>query len=90
MRGDIIKRIFGTIIGFYLIVFIFASPIYSFIFPWGGVGETYLYPIYFGLIVLSAIIVICTCIIIEEIRELQQKINQEIMKIHDNNEEEKK
>lgn len=79
------KKVLGTIIGFYLIVFIFAVPIYSFLFPYGGVAETYLQPIYFGLIVLSAIIVICTCIILEEIKNLKQ----EIMKIKEDRKEEK-
>ena len=79
------KKVIGTIIGFYLIVFFFAAPIYSLLFPNGGVAETHLHPIYFGLIVLSAIIVICTCIILEEIKNLKQ----EVMKIKDDRKEEK-
>ncbi|MDD3395131.1 MAG: hypothetical protein PHG19_10920 [Anaerotignum sp.] len=87
------KKIIGTMIGFYFIVFFFAGPIYSFIFPWGGVGETHLHPIYFGLIVLSVLIVICTSMITEEIRDLKQELKlelkQELMKISDHDEEEK-
>lgn len=79
------KKVIKTIIGFYLIVFVFAAPIYSFLFPNGGVAETHLHPIYFGLIVLSAIIVICTSIILEEIKNLKQ----EVMKIKDDRKEEK-
>ncbi|MEA5055954.1 MAG: hypothetical protein VB047_00135 [Anaerotignum propionicum] len=79
------KKIIGTVIGYYLICFILAVIIYSFLFPYGGVVETHLYPIYFGLIVLSAIIVICTCIVLEEIKNLKQ----EVMKVKDDRKEEK-
>ncbi|WP_312070538.1 hypothetical protein [Anaerotignum propionicum] len=79
------KKIIATVIGYYLIVFVFAAPIYSFLFPNGGVEETHLHPIYFGLIVLCAIIVICTSIILEETKNLKQ----EVMKIKDDRKEEK-
>lgn len=79
------KKIIGTVIGYYLVFFILAAPIYSFLFPYGGVAETYLHPIYFGLIVLSAIIVICTCVILEEIKNLKQ----ELMKIKGESKEER-
>jgi len=79
------KKVIKAIIGFYLIVFFFAAPIYSLLFPNGGVAETHLHPIYFGLIVLCAIIVICTSIILEEIKNLKQ----ELMKVKDDRKEEK-
>ncbi|KAF5039000.1 hypothetical protein DSECCO2_548440 [anaerobic digester metagenome] len=80
------KNTIGTVIGYYLVFSILAVLFYSFLFPYGGgVAETYLHRIYFGLMVLSAIIVICTCIILEEIKNLKQ----EIMKIKEDRKEEK-
>lgn len=79
------KNIIGTVIGYYLVFFTLAVLIYSFLFPYGGVAETDLHRIYFGLMVLSAIIVICTCIILEEIKNLKE----ELMKIKDESKEEK-
>ena len=37
----------------------------------GGVEQTYLYPIYAGIILLAGLIVGCTVIILEEIRSLK-------------------
>ncbi|MDD3394871.1 MAG: hypothetical protein PHG19_09560 [Anaerotignum sp.] len=79
------KKIIGTVIGYYLVFFILAVLIYSFLFPYGGVAEPYLHRIYFGLMVLSAFIVICTCIILEEIKNLKE----ELMKIKEDSKEEK-
>lgn len=76
-------RIIKTAIGFYLLVFVFATPFYPFLFPWGGAQETYLHPIYFGLIALSVLIVICTILILEEI----QSLKQELMKTSESNEQ---
>ncbi len=36
----------------------------------GGVDETFLYPIYAGIILLAVLVAICTCVILEEIRSL--------------------
>lgn len=41
----------------------------------GGVQETYLYPIYGGIILLAVLIATCTCVIIEELRNLNRKEN---------------
>ena len=38
----------------------------------GGVEQTYLYPIYAGIILLAGLIVGCTVIILEEIRSLKK------------------
>ncbi|WP_304509985.1 hypothetical protein [Anaerotignum sp.] len=78
------KKNIGTVIGYYLICFTLAVIIYSFLFPYGGAAVT-LHRIYFGLIVLSAIIVICTCIILEEI----QNLKEELLKLKDDSKEEK-
>lgn len=39
----------------------------------GGAEQTYLYPIYGGIILLSGIVVGCTVLIIEEIRALKKE-----------------
>ena len=71
------RYIIGTMIGFYILinyVFVFLGPI---LFPRGGVRETHLHPIYSGIILLSGLIVACTKIIIEEIREVKDNNNIE-------------
>lgn len=42
----------------------------------GGVSETYLYPIYGGIILLSGLVVGCTVIILEEIKSLKEEIKK--------------
>lgn len=39
----------------------------------GGIPEEYLYPIYFGVIMLATLMVACTSIVLEEIREQKRK-----------------
>lgn len=43
----------------------------------GGVQESFLYPIYGGIILLSGLIVICTELILEEIRSLKAEPKDE-------------
>lgn len=38
---------------------------------WGGVSETHLHPIYMGMILLSGLIVACTCLVLDSIDELK-------------------
>lgn len=54
-----------TIVLFYIIVFIIGVTIQDIIFPWGGVAESHLKPIYLGLIVLSGLVVGCTVYLAE-------------------------
>ena len=49
-----------TLVLFYIIVFVIGTTFQDIIFPWGGVAESHLKPIYLGLIVLSGLIVGCT------------------------------
>lgn len=42
----------------------------------GGVAESFLYPIYGGIILLAGLIVGCTVIILEEIKALKEEINR--------------
>ena len=37
----------------------------------GGVAESYLYPIYGGIVLLAGLIVSCTIIILDEIKKLK-------------------
>ena len=41
----------------------------------GGVAESFLYPIYGGLILLAGLVVGCTVLILEEIQSLKEKID---------------
>lgn len=42
----------------------------------GGVAESFLYPIYGGIILLAGLIVGCTVIILEKIKALKEEINR--------------
>lgn len=66
------KKIIGTMVGFYILNFWFFPIINQVIFPWGGVPETHLHPIYSGMILLSGLMVACTCIVLESIEKPQQ------------------
>ena len=62
------KIIIGTMIRFYILVYWILPFTYHVIFPWGGVSESHLHPVYMGMILLSGLIVACTKIILEEIK----------------------
>lgn len=65
-----VKPVLLTPILFFLLTFLgymLYGPIFERTFG-GGVAETFLYPIYFGQIVLATLIVLCTCIVADEIR----------------------
>ena len=54
-------------------IFYFLSmPLAEFLFPYGGVAESYLKPIYLGIIVLSGLITGCTYYIAKLIKGLSQ------------------
>lgn len=40
----------------------------------GGASETYLYPIYGGIVLLAGLIVGCTSVILDEIKSLKEEI----------------
>lgn len=70
-RGVTPKVVICIIIIFF-IGMTWGGGISSFIFQkivGGGVAETYLYPIYGGIIMLAVLIAVCTCWVVEEIRE---------------------
>lgn len=65
------KSILTTMVLCYIFVFWLGMPLADFIFPWGGVTESHLKPIYLGIVFLSGLIMGCTVYIIEFIKELQ-------------------
>lgn len=73
--GRIIKTVsawpvlYTPVIFFFL--YLFGTIIYGPLFErtiGGGVAETFLYPLYLGQILLATITVLCTCIVVDEIR----------------------
>jgi hypothetical protein len=42
----------------------------------GGVAESYLYPIYGGIVLLAGFIAICTVVILEKIKQLKDILNK--------------
>ena len=44
----------------------------------GGVTESYIYPIYGGIILLAVLIILCTCVILEELRGSRLRDTEEI------------
>jgi len=55
---------------FYIFLFWpFGFIVSEILFPWGGVAESHLKPIYLGLIYLSGLIVACTLYLAELIKE---------------------
>ncbi len=84
------KAIIITMLVCYLFVFLFGNLIVELLFPVGGVAESYIKPIYLGIIFLSGLIVGCTIYLAEVIREgrknnmiktavlFQKTINEEI------------
>ena len=65
-----------------MMIAVFALVVWPFSGVWqllsgiigGGVQESFIYPIYGGIILLSGIIVVCTEFILEEIRSLKDDI----------------
>jgi len=63
-------------------IVVFAFVIWSFSGVWqllsgiigGGVQESFIYPIYGGIILLSGLLVVCTELILEEIKSLKDDI----------------
>ena len=66
-------------------IVVFAFVIWPFSGVWqllsgiigGGVQESFIYPIYGGIILLSGLIVFCTELILEEIRSLKENTKED-------------
>ncbi len=70
------KMVIGVIVFFFLAM-TFGGGISDMIFSaivGGGVDESFLYPIYGGIVLLAGMIAICTKIVLEEIQSLKDMI----------------
>ncbi|TFB13489.1 hypothetical protein E3U55_16075 [Filobacillus milosensis] len=65
------RLIVGTMVSFYILIFWIFPIIYRY-FPGDGVAESYLHPIYMGMILLAGLVVACTKIVLEKISELNE------------------
>jgi TRAP-type C4-dicarboxylate transport system permease small subunit len=61
----------------YLVIW-FGYPLYSNIFPGGGVAETHLKPIYMGMVMLSGLIVSCSYVVYHLLKEELMEMVKEI------------
>lgn len=64
------KSIFITLLLFFLAMTVFGGVFGMLLEPiiGGGVQESYLYPLYGGIMLLAALLVGCTCVILDELR----------------------
>ncbi len=70
------KKVLG-VMGFFIVVMIFFGGAISTVITkmmGGGADESYIYPIYGGIILLSGLIVGCTFIIIDEFKEVKDML----------------
>lgn len=71
------KKIVAAMSGMFLLIVWPGAAIWTSIFPHilgGGIAESFLYPIYGGMIILSGLVVGCTVVVLEEIKELKEII----------------
>lgn len=71
------KKILGAMIAMFMLIVWPGAAIWIFLFSrilGGGIAESYLYPIYGGIILLTGVIVGCTVVIIDEIKSLKNEI----------------
>ena len=69
------KKIIGTMLAF-TIVMLFGGGAISMAITaivGGGNAESYIYPIYGGIVLLSGLIIGCTCVILEKLAEIEKK-----------------
>ena len=69
------KKVLGAMLGMFLLTAWPGAAIWQFLshILGGGVSESYLYPIYGGMILLAGLIVACTVVVLEEIRSLKEE-----------------
>lgn len=76
------KKVLG-VMAFFIIIMIFFGGDISIVITkmiGGGVDESYIYPIYGGIILLSGLIVGCTVIIINEFKEVKDILLEKVGK----------
>ncbi len=72
------KKVIGVMIFFFLLM-TFGGGLSEMIFSsivGGGISETYLYPIYGGIVLLAGLIVACTLVILDEIKLIKDSLNK--------------
>ena len=69
------KKVLGAMFGMFLLTAWPGAAIWQFLshILGGGVSESYLYPIYGGMILLAGLIVGCTVVVLEEIKSLKEE-----------------
>lgn len=73
------KKVVIVMVAMFLLMAWPGAGFWSSIFPkilGGGVAETYIYPIYGGVILLAGLIVGCTVFILEEINSLKDEMKK--------------
>lgn len=73
------KKVLGAMITMFLLIVWPFGGIWGMLFSkiiGGGVSEGYLYPIYGGIILLAGIVVCCTVIVCNEMKELKKTLNK--------------
>lgn len=72
------KKVLLTMLGMFLLIVFPGGGIWLLMqnIIGGGAAETYLYPIYGGIILLSGLIVGCTVIVLKEIKSLKEEITK--------------
>ena len=79
-----VKPVLYTLVLFYLLLTFGGSisvPMFQRLVG-GGVAETFLYPIYFGILLLAGLIVLCTCIVVDEIRRHGNRNEESDEQVH--------
>lgn len=72
------KPVLGVMVFFFFLMTwggaLISVPLFSSIIG-GGIAEEFLYPLYGGIVFLAGLLVLCTCLILEELRnpELEEK-----------------
>lgn len=81
------KKVLG-VMAFFIVVMIFFGGAISQVITLtvgGGIAESYIYPIYGGIILLSGLIVGCTVIIIDEFKEIKDILLKRDEEVEDDN-----
>ena len=72
----VLKKAILTMVIFYFLLI--TSPVanhFLFTHVLDGFGVEFIFPVYWGIILLSGLIVGCTCLILEEIKALRQDLS---------------
>ena len=70
------KKALAAMLGMFLLTIWPGGAIWQFMSKiiGGGVSETFLYPIYGGMILLAGLIVGCTVVVLEEVKSIKEEI----------------